>query len=187
MASPEQTEKATPKRVSEARNGQVARSPDVSGSTDLSSRSSSRLHLTFISVFHSRSTRLRSRSSRHGNEPVNIHSVWGLFARSFAAVRALLGFDVPRGARSSRSSPTCCSSAFCSHRRSSRRSSACSIRSRASSDFSSRPQAFIQLAKQLAKIRVVFVIVFMQLHDQVPMFFTLAHAAPATLMMRSRG
>jgi flagellar biosynthesis protein FlhB len=48
-------------------------------------------------------------------------------------------------------------------------------------------QALVQLAKQLAKISVVFVIVFMQLHDQLPVFYSLAHASPYDFVMSIEG
>jgi flagellar biosynthetic protein FlhB len=51
MAKPEQTEKATPKRVNEARGrGQVAKSPDVAGSLIFLAIIIA-LHLTFVPAF----------------------------------------------------------------------------------------------------------------------------------------
>ena len=47
--------------------------------------------------------------------------------------------------------------------------------------------AFVNLAKQLAKIAVVFAIVFLQLHDQIPTFYALAHAGPYTLVTTIEG
>ena len=45
----------------------------------------------------------------------------------------------------------------------------------------------MQLGKQLAKLLAVFVIVFMQLHDKVPVFYMMAHASPQTLLLTIEG
>ncbi len=49
------------------------------------------------------------------------------------------------------------------------------------------PQALVQLAKQLAKILLVFIVLFMQLHDQIPMFLQLAHASPYDMVLSVEG
>ena len=91
MAKPEQTEKATPKRVGEARQrGQIARSPDIGGALIFLIIIIT-LHLSFVPTFtlaaHSFAVAL---GSANGRVPINIHSAWGLFARGFAAYSSLL-------------------------------------------------------------------------------------------------
>jgi flagellar biosynthesis protein FlhB len=48
-------------------------------------------------------------------------------------------------------------------------------------------QTLVNLAKQLVKISLVAVIVFAQLHDQIPVFYSLAHASPYDLIMSIEG
>ena len=187
MAKPEQTEKATPKRVGEARQrGQVARSPDIGGSLIFLAIIIT-IHVSFVPAFqlaaHSFAVGIQS---ANGREPINIHSAWGLFARAFAAYGGLMGIAFLAAV------------------------GIAIIANVLQFGFLFSPQALkpkfgklnplpgfkrlflstsalIQLAKQLAKIFLVFIIVFVQLHDQVPMFYQLAHAAPADLVMSIEG
>jgi flagellar biosynthetic protein FlhB len=187
MAKPEQTEKATPKREGEARGkGQVARSPDIGGSLIFLAIIIT-IHTTFVPAFqlaaHSFQVAILS---ANGRVPVNIHSAWGLFARAFLAYAGLVGtaFLAAIGIALLANilqfgflfSPGMLKPKF----------GKLNPLPGFKRLFAST-QALIQLAKQMAKISVVFVIVFIQLHDQIPMFYQLAHAAPADLVMSIEG
>ena len=93
MARPEQTEKATPKRVSEARGrGQVARSPDVSGAAIFLAIIIT-LHLTFAQTFgYAAHSFIVSIQHANGHDPVTIFSTCGGSSRaSFAVYTLILG------------------------------------------------------------------------------------------------
>lgn len=187
MAKPEQTEKATPKRVGEAREkGQVARSPDIGGSLIFLAIIIT-IHTTFVPAFqlaeHSFAVGIQSAD---GRVPVNIHSAWGLFARAFLAYAGLMGtaFLAAIGIALLANilqfgflfSPALLKPKF------GKLNPFPGIKRLFFST-----QALVMLAKQLAKISLVFIIVFIQLHDQIPMFYQLAHAAPADLVMSVEG
>jgi flagellar biosynthetic protein FlhB len=187
MARPEQTEKATPKRQGEARSrGQVARSPDIGGALIFLTIIIT-LHLTFVPTFqlaaHSFAVAIQS---ANGRVPVNIHSAWGLYARSFASYIALLG--VAFGAAVSialLANVLQFGFLFAPQKLKPKFGVLNPVPGIKRLFFSA--QALIQLAKQMAKISVVFVIVFMQLHDQVPTFYSLAHASPYDIIMTIEG
>jgi flagellar biosynthetic protein FlhB len=187
MARPEQTEKATPKRQGEARNkGQIARSPDVGGSLIFLTIIIT-LHLTFVSTFqlaeHSFAVALQS---ANGRVPINIHSAWGLFARAFASYVALLtlafGAAVSIGIVANLLQ---FGFLFVPAKLKPKFGVLNPIPGIKRLFFSA--QALVQLAKQIAKISLVFIIVIMQLHDQVPMFYQLAHASPYDIVMTIEG
>ena len=91
MPKPEQTEKATPKRREEARKkGQIAKSPELAGAG---------IFLAAVVVLHgfigpglqSVTALMRTiMGNASAGEPLTIHSVWLLFAGSFAAVGLVL-------------------------------------------------------------------------------------------------
>jgi flagellar biosynthetic protein FlhB len=187
MARPEQTEKATPKRQGEAREkGQIARSPDVSGSLIFLSIIIT-LHLTFVSTFqlaeHSFAVAIQS---ANGRVPVNIHSAWGLFARSFASYFALMGITFGAAVVIAIGANLLQFGFLFAPQKIRPKFSVLNPFPGIKRLFFSA-QALIQLTKQLAKITVVFVIVFMQLHDQIPMFYQLAHASPYDIVMSIEG
>jgi len=187
MAKPEQTEKATPKRVGEARNrGQIARSPDIGGSLIFLAIIIT-LHISFVPAFtlaaHSFAVAIQT---ANGRVPVNIHSAWGLFARAFAAYSGLLtvAFGAAVGIALLANwlqfgfifAPEMLKPKF--------------------GKLNPLPgfkrlffsvQTLVQLGKQLAKISLVFIIAFLMLHDQVPMFYQLAHASPSDLILYIEG
>ena len=134
MARPEQTEKATPKRQSEARGrGQVARSPDVGGRGDFSRHH----HLAaprFRRHVPARGALVRRRAAERERPDSGQHPL-GLGACSPARSppTRLADLRVRRGDGDRHRWRTCCSSGSCSRPRSSSRSSAGSTRSRAPS------------------------------------------------------
>lgn len=87
MPKPDQTEKATPKRREEARKrGQVARSSELAGSTIFLAAVIA-MHGLFPTAVRAIDGMLRSvLGDAAAGEPVTIHSVWSLFAGSFALV-----------------------------------------------------------------------------------------------------
>jgi flagellar biosynthetic protein FlhB len=187
MARPEQTEKATPKRQGEARNrGQVARSPDVGGAAVFLAIILA-LHFSFVPTFqlaeHSFSVALLSAT---GRDPVNINSAWGLFARAFSSYVGLiaLAFGAAIGI-GILANILQVGFLFTTRKLAPNFSTLNPLPGIKRLFFSG--QALINLAKQLAKLAVVLVIVFMQLHDQVPMFYQLAHASPYDLIMSIEG
>lgn len=187
MAKPEQTEKATPKRQHEARQrGQIARSPDLGGALIFLAIIIT-LHLGFVPTFTSAEHMFAvSIQSANGRVPVNIHSAWGLFARAFMAFSLFVGITflaavvIGIGANLLQFgflfTPKTLSPKF---------GKLNPIPGLTRIFFSK--QTLIQLAKQVGKISVVFVIVISMLHDQLPMFYQLAHASPYDMVLYIEG
>ena len=187
MARPEQTEKATPKRQGEARSrGQVARSPDVGGAAIFLAIIIT-LHLSFVPTFqlaaHSFAVAIQN---ANGHEPVNIHSAWGLFARAFASYMALLGIAFGAAVGIALLANVLQFGFLFAPQKLKPKFSVLNPFPGIKRLFFSA-QALVQLAKQMVKISLVFVIVFMQLHDKVPLFYQLAHASPADIVMTIEG
>ena len=187
MARPEQTEKATPKRQGEARSkGQVPRSPDVAGALIFLTIIIT-LHTTFVTTFqlaeHSFAVAIQS---ANGRVPVNVHSVWGLFARSFAAYIAFLGIAFGAAVVIAVVANVFQFGFLFAPKKLQPKFNVLNPFPGLKRMFFSG-QSLITLAKNLAKISVVIVIVFMQLHDQIPTFYSLAHAPPADLVMAIEG
>lgn len=187
MAKPEQTEKATPKRVGEARSrGQVARSPDIGGALIFLIIIIT-LHVSFVPTFtlaaHSFAVAIQS---ANGRVPINIHSAWGLFARGFAAYSGLMmvaflgaviialvanilqfGFLFSPGLLKPKFSKLNPIPGF------------------KRLFFSTSMLA--NLVKQLVKVTLVVIIVFLMMHDQLPMFYQLSHASPSDMILYIEG
>jgi flagellar biosynthetic protein FlhB len=187
MARPEQTEKATPKRAGEARNkGQVPRSADVGGSLIFLTIIFT-LHLTFVSTFHLAAHSFAvAIGSADGRVPINIHSAWGLFARSFAAYVALLTVAFGAALAIAIVANLLQFGFLFTPQKLKPKFGVLNPFPGIKRIFFSA-QSLIQLAKQMAKISIVFIIVFMQVHDQVPMFYQLAHAGPWDITMWVEG
>jgi len=182
MARPEQTEKATPKRQGEARQrGQVARSPDVGGSLIFLAIIIA-LHLTFVDTFklaeHSFATAILA---ANGHDPINIRSAWGLFARSFASYFALMGVAFGGAIIIGITANLLQFGFLFAPKKIAPKFSVLNPFPGIKRMFFSG-QSFVMLAKQLAKVSVVIAIVFMQLHDQIPVFYSLAHAPPGDMV-----
>jgi flagellar biosynthetic protein FlhB len=182
MARPEQTEKATPKRQGEARQrGQVPRSPDVGGSMIFLAIIIA-LHLTFVSTFqlaeHSFAMAILG---ANGRVPINNHSAWGLFARAFASYVALLSVTFGAAIVIAVTANLLQFGFLFAPKKIAPKFSVLNPFPGIKRMFFSA-QSLVMLAKQLAKVAVVIVIVFMQLHDQVPVFYSLAHASPYDLV-----
>jgi flagellar biosynthetic protein FlhB len=187
MARPEQTEKATPKRQGEARSrGQVARSPDVGGAAVFLAIILA-LHFSFVPTFllaeHSFAVALLN---ANGRVPVTITSAWGLFARAFASYSGLvaLAFGSAIGI-GILANILQVGFLFTTKKLAPNFGTLNPVPGLKRLFFSA--QTLINLFKQLAKLAVVLVIVFMQLHDQIPVFYSLAHASPYDLVMTIEG
>src|SRR5665213_1147972 len=187
MARPEQTEKATPKRQGEAREkGQVARSADVGGSLIFLTIIIT-LHLTFVSTLqlaeHSFAVAIQS---ANGRVAVNIHSAWGLFARSFVAYAALMSITFGAAVAIGIGANVLQFGFLFTPKKLAPKFSMLNPFPGFKRLFFS-VQTLVQLAKQMAKISLVFAIVFIQLHDQVPTFYSLARASPYAIVMNVEG
>jgi flagellar biosynthetic protein FlhB len=187
MARPEQTEKATPKRQGEARGrGQVAKSPDVSGALIFLAIILT-LHFAFVPTFQSAAYSFAvAIGSANGRVPINLHSAWGLYARAFSSYIGLLSiaFGAALGL-ALLANFLQFGFLFTLYKLKPNFSVLNPFPGLQRLFFSG--QSLIQLAKQMAKVSVVVAIVFAQLHDQVPTFYSLAHASPYDLIMVIEG
>jgi len=187
MARPEQTEPATAKRQGEARSrGQVARSGDLGGSLIFLAMILT-IHFTFASTWHLAEQAFAiGIGSANGRVPINIHSAWGLFARTFAAYSALvIAVFIAALVIAVIANLLQFGFLFTPKKLLPRFGTLNPFPGFKRLFFS--VQSLIQLAKQMAKISLVFIIVFMQLHDQIPMFYQLSHASPYDLIMTIEG
>jgi flagellar biosynthetic protein FlhB len=183
MAKPEQTEKATPKRRREARGkGQVARSQDI-GSASIFLVVIIALHIGFLTTISSAAHGFAV-AFYHAGDPdePTIRSIWGLFARSAMAYIAILSFAfiaavaitlivnilqfgllfipnviVPKFGKLNPLSGF--KRLF----------------------FSS--QTIISLVKQILKLGLVVLLVYMGLKDHIATFYALGNASPQTIVL----
>jgi flagellar biosynthetic protein FlhB len=178
MPRPEQTEKATPKRQGEARSrGQVSRSPDVSGAAIFLAIIIA-LHLTFGRTFSSGAISFAvALQNANGLEPVTIRSAWGLFARATTSYLALLSLAFGAAVVIALVANILQFGFLFAPKKLQPRFSVLNPLPGLQRIFFS-PQTLAQLAKQLLKVGIVVVIVYMQINDKIPLFLSLAHASP---------
>ncbi len=178
MPRPEQTEKATPKRVNEARGrGQVARSPDAGGAAIFLAIIIA-LHLTFANTFSQGALSFAvAIENATGREPATIHSVWGLFARATTSYLALLLVTFSAAIVIALVANILQFGFLFAPKKLQPRFSVLNPFPGLQRIFFS-PQTLAQLFKQLLKVSIVVVIIYMQIHDKVPLFLSLAHASP---------
>lgn len=181
MPRPEQTEKATPKRRTEARErGQVAKSADLTAAV---------IFLTAVIVLHSVLiasisgmgwTMQKVLSHITDHEQPTIFSVWALFIQALggvwmlmavlflgAIVIAILANILQFGFLFSFKSIT---------------PSFGKISPIAGFTRLFSKTVFVNLGKQLAKLSVVFLIVYSQVAGNISMFYTLASASPIVIL-----
>jgi flagellar biosynthetic protein FlhB len=187
MARPEQTEKATPKRQGEARQkGQVAKSSDLGGSAIFLVVIMT-LHFSFVKTFQ-----LAAESfsvailAANGRVPINIHSAWGLFARAFGVYAGFLSIVFGAAVLIAVVSNILQFGFLFTPRKLMPNFSTLNPIPGIMRIFFS-VQALIQLAKQVTKISLVFVLVFFMLHDQITTFYALAHTGPYVLVTTVEG
>jgi flagellar biosynthetic protein FlhB len=186
MARPEQTEKATPKRVGEARGrGQVPRSPDVSGAAIFLAIILA-LHFTFVSTFESAARSFAVALQNATGTPVTIDSVWGLFARSTTSYIALLSFAFGAALSLAFLANILQFGFLFAPKKLQPRFSVLNPLPGLQRIFFSTSTLF-NLFKQLVKVSIVVVIVYNQLYDKWPLFYTLAHVSPYDLIMTVEG
>lgn len=187
MPRPEQTEKATPKRQGEARaKGQVARSADLGGSSIFLVVIMT-LHFGFVRTFDLAANSFSvAILNANGREPINIHSAWGLFARAFSAYAGFVAIVFGAALIIAVLSNILQFGFLFTPKKLQPNFSGLNPLPGIMRIFFSA-QAFVQLAKQVVKISLVFAIVFLQLHDQLTTFYALAHAGPYVLVMTVEG
>lgn len=179
MARPDQTEKATPKRRADARErGQVARSADVGGAAIFLVIIIS-LHVAFVPTLVHASEAFVVAIQQAGHvHAINIHSVWGLFARAFGSFVSLLGvaFFAAVGV-ALLANWLQFGFLFLPSKLVKWNFKTLNPLPGLKRVFFS-PQTLVNLAKQLAKLAIVIVLVFMSIQGRLPMFYALAHASP---------
>ncbi len=183
MPRPEQTEQATPKRQGEARSrGQVPRSPDVGGAAIFLAIIIA-LHLTFMQTFalgaHSFAVALENAT---GRTPVTIHSAWGLFARATNSYIALLLVAFGSAVAIAIVANILQFGFLWAPKKLRPKFGVLNPLPGLKRIFFS-PQTLAQLAKQLIKLSIVIVIIFMQIHDKVPLFISLSAASPLDIIL----
>ena len=187
MARPDATEKPTSKRRSEARErGQVARSPDLGGAAIFLALVIA-LHVMFFQALdgaaHAFAVSLLHAGSR---EDLNLHSVWGLFARAVVpytmilalAFLAALGIGVLANVLQFGFlfAPKLLQPNF----------GKLNPLSGLQRIFFST-QTLVNLAKQMLKLSVVLLIVWMGVKDNLTTFYALAHASPHDVVVTIEG
>jgi flagellar biosynthesis protein FlhB len=187
MAKPEQTEKATPKRVREARDrGQVARSPDLGGAVAFLAIIIS-LNATFSTTVNSAAQSFGFALSHAGqhHEP-SIRTAMMLFGTSGMSYALLLGTAFAAATALVIAvnvmefgvlfSPSVLKPKF---------SKLNPLAGLKRLFFS--PQTLVQLGKQLVKLSAVAMIVYMGIHDQLTRLYDVAHFSPHDLMVQTEG
>ena len=187
MAKPEQTEKATPKRVREARGrGQVTRSMDIGGASIFIAIILT-IHVGFLATMDMMGKDfIIALTNLSSHNEVNIYSTWHLFIRSALPYAALLGIiflaalTIGIGANLLQFgflfAPKLLQPKF----------SKLNPLSGIKRVFFS-PQTLVNLAKQLAKLSIVGIIVYLGVKDEISHFYSLAHVAPREILQFTEG
>jgi len=187
MAKPEQTEKATPKRVREARErGQVSRSVDIGGASIFLAIITT-IHVGFLAMMDTMGKDFVIALSNLGtHEEVNIFSTWHLFIRSALPYASLMGLiflsalAIGVGANLLQFgflfSPKLLQPKF------SKLNPLAGIKRVFFS-----PQSLVNLVKQLAKLSIVVIIVYLGVKDSLSFFLGLAHVGPRDMMQFVEG
>jgi len=182
MPKPEQTEKPTAKRRREARGkGQVARSQDI-GSASIFLVVVVALHIGFLATLGSAAHGFAVAFLHAGDaqEPT-IRSIWGLFARSAMAYIAILSFAFAAAVLIALIvnflqfgllfTPNVIVPKF---------SKLNPLSGLKRLFFSS--QTFVSLLKQILKLGIVVLLVYMGLKDHISTFYALGNASPQTIV-----
>jgi len=187
MPRPEQTEKASPKRIREARGrGQVARSADIGGSAIFIMLICA-LHFGFFETLQSAAQGFAVAFGHAGShdEPT-IKSVWGAFAHGLLPYVMLLGVAfagaVVIGVLANFFQFGLLFAPSLLQPKLSKLNPLTGFQRVLLS-----PQTLINLAKQLAKLGVVVLIVYLGVKDQLITFLALAHASPHDIIMTVEG
>lgn len=182
MAKPEQTEKATPKRKSEARGrGQLAKSPDLTGAI---------IFLIAVVVIHAVLMRAMAgwgwtmqKTLQHinGHEDLTIFSVWPLFVQALGGIWLLLAVlllsamlfailgNVAQFGFVMTFTPL--------------KPSFNKINPLTGFQRLFSKQVFVNLGKQIAKLLAVALIIYPSIAGNIAMFYTLASASPTAILL----
>ena len=182
MPKPEQTESATPKRRREARNkGQIARSQDI-GSASIFLAVIIALHIGFLATLSAAAHGFQV-AFAHSADPgeVTIHSVWGLFVRSGMAYIAILTFAFIAAVAIALVvnflqfgllfTPNVIAPKF---------SKLNPLTGFQRLFFST--QTFVNLLKQLLKLGIVVLLVYMGIKDHLSTFYALGNSSPQMIV-----
>jgi flagellar biosynthetic protein FlhB len=187
MARPEQTEKATPKRVREARDrGQVPRSPDVGGAVVFLAMIVS-LHVTFMPTVDAAARSFAVALSHAGSlEPQTFRSALYLFLRAGMSYTLVIGSAfvaaITLGVLANLMqfgllfAPGVLKPKF---------SKLNPISGLKRLFFS--PQTLVQLSKNLLKLSAVALIVYLGLKDKLTLMYSLSHMSLRDLMVQTEG
>jgi flagellar biosynthesis protein FlhB len=183
MARPEQTEKATPKRVHEARQrGQVAKSQDVSGAVIFIAIITT-LHFTFLPTLDAGAQSFAIALSHAGShDDLNAFSTWGLFTRAASSyillVASVFSAAVLLGVTANVLQFGFVFSLYSIKPKFAKLNPISGFKRLFFSG-----SAFENLAKQIAKVTLVGIIVYMVIHDRLTMFYALGHASPRDMVV----
>jgi flagellar biosynthetic protein FlhB len=183
MAKPGQTEKPTAKRKSDARKkGQVARSPDVSAAAIFIGIVIA-LHAGFSSAIAAGAQGFTVAFQHLGHrQEFTIYSVWLLLVSNFMPyVMILIAAFLAAVVIGMVANVAQFGLMFAPHNLKPKFSKINPITGFSRILFS--PQTAVQLLKQLLKLSVVGVIVYSQVKDRLPMFYSLAHASPMGIVL----
>ena len=183
MPRPDQTEKATPKRVSEARGrGQIAKSSDISGAAIFLAIVFA-LHFTFVPTM---SYAAHSFAIAFGNagthQDINNASAWRLFARSALSYATLLGFAFAAAVVIALAANMLQFGFLFVPKKLQPNFAGLNPFAGFKRIFFSA-QTVVQLIKQLVKVSVVVLLVYLSVKDRVPEFYSLAHASPFDMVL----
>ena len=183
MAKPEQTEKATPKRRNEARQeGRVAKSQDISqacvflGAVIV-------LHLWFIIGIDAVAQMLVNTFQHvHEQDPLNIHSVFGVFVRAFLPLTLIITLLLGASAAIGIFANVAQVGFLFTLKPIKPKFSALNPIAGFKRIFISK-QTIVSLLKQILKLVAVGVIVYGGLADQISRIYTIAHLSQHDLLM----
>lgn len=178
MPRPDQTEKATPKRVNEARGrGQIAKSADVSGAAIFLAIVFA-LHFTFVPTMLSAARSFAIAISNAGSHSdINNSSAWHLFERSALSYVGLLGFAFGAALIIALVANFLQFGFLFAPKKLQPNFSVLNPLGGIKKIFFSAG-TLVQLVKQLSKVSVVLLLVYLAVKDRIPMFYALAHASP---------
>lgn len=187
MARPEQTEKPTPKRIRDARNkGQVARSADI-GSSSIFIAIIIALHVGFMGAMQAAAQGFSvALTHAYSHDEPTIRSIWGQFARAGLPYTMLLGLAFSAAiVIAFLANFFQFGLLFAPQLISPKLSKLNPITGFQRVLISS--QTVMQLVKQIAKLLVVALIVYLGIKDNLVTFLALAQASPHDVIVTVEG
>jgi flagellar biosynthetic protein FlhB len=183
MAKPEQTEKPTPKRRSESRQeGRVAKSQDISQACVFLAAVIV-LHLWFIPGIDAVAQMMVNTFQHvHEQDPLNIHSVFGVFVRAFLPLVVIVSLLLATSAAVGIFANMAQVGFLFTLKPIKPKFSALNPIAGFKRIFISK-QTIINLLKQILKLVAVGIIVYGGLADQISRIYTIAHLSQHDLLM----